>query len=158
MHTIKNPLISFILVALFLISGCATQKIVSTTSPEYKGKINNVKMIGLTGQGASVAFYAFVEQGYRVKEINSGNKNIMVVAREKSIPYVAKIDKVGTDGAWWDGVFDFSMRVIDVSNETIVWSAYAEYGSGATIRQVEQTKKAMSDMVKDFSKTFPSAK
>ena len=93
-----------------------------------------------------------------VKIINSGNKDAIVVAREKSIPYIAKIDKVGTDGAWWDGVFDFSMRVVDVTNETIVWSANAEYGSGATIRQVEQTNKAMSDMVKDFSKTFPPAK
>lgn len=158
MHTIKNLLITFILGTLFLASGCATQTMVSTTSPEYKGKINYVEMIGLTGQGASAAFHAFVEQGYRVKEINSGNKDAIVVAREKSIPYIAKIDKVGTDGAWWDGVFDFSMRVVDVINETIVWSANAEYGSGATIRQVEQTNKAMSDMVKDFSKTFPPAK
>lgn len=110
----------------------------------------------MAGPGASIAFSALIERGYKVQDVSAGAPSSLEQAKAKGIPFVAFVDKAGTDGAWWDGMFDFAMRVTDANSGDIVWSANAEYGGhGLTINQVKSTKKAMNDMVSKFAEFFP---
>lgn len=62
-------------------------------------------------------------------------------------------------GQWWDGFFDFSMRVTETKGDQIVWSAIGEYGMGGVfISQTKSTDEAMSAMVADFARSFSPAK
>ena len=125
-------------------------------APSYQGKITPVTSLGLTGGGAAIAFPAFVQKGYKVVDISSTNTDPIEEAKRKSIPFLATVDKVGTDGSSWDGFFDYSLRVTETENASIVWSATAEYGQGGlTINQVKSSNKAMHDMVEKFSENFP---
>lgn len=147
-------LIPFFLLAL-MGSGCAN-KLSSTTSPEFSRKVTPVSSIGVAGPGASIGFPALIERGYKVIDVSGGATGPLEQAKAKGIPFVAFVDKAGTDGAWWDGMFDFAMRVTDATTGAIVWSANAEYGGhGLTINQVKSTKNAMKDMVDKFAQNFP---
>ena len=154
----KNTLSFFVLLLLTtLMAGCANRMATNVPS-EYRDSVTEVESIGLAGEGVSAAFSAFIEHGYDVKELGS-QADYLSAAKQKKIPFIALVDKVGTDGSWWDGFFDYSMRVIETETESIVWSASAEYGQGGVfINQVESTENAMSEMVENFSKTFPPAK
>jgi len=135
--------------------GCAN-RLVTTTAPQFQNKTVVVNKIGVTGAGASVAAQAFLEEGYSVVDLGNGAVSALKQAKEDSIPFMATIEPVGTDGSWWDGFFDFAMRVTEIITGSIVWSAQAEYGQGGLfINQTESTKAAMRDMVRDFKKHFP---
>ena len=81
--------------------------------------------------------------------------DLLEEAKKKSVTHLVTVGAVGTDGAWWDGRFDYSMRATDTQSGNIVWSATAEYSQGAIINQVKSTNQAMYDMVEDFAKSFP---
>ena len=141
--------------AFFLLPGCGN-RLSSTISPTYQDLSTPVSSIGVTGAGANLALPAFVNKGYQVKDLGNDSNVALAKARNRRIPYVAIVDPVGTEGSWWDGFFDFSMRVTKVLTETVVWSGIAEYGQGGVfINQVSSTSEAMRDMVEDFSKKFP---
>lgn len=79
-------------------------------------------------------------------------------AKARSIPFVAIIDPTETGTAWWNGFYNFSMRVTEVTSGAIIWSGTAQYGTGGlTINQVKSTSSAMRDMVADFGKHFPAS-
>jgi len=140
---------------LLLLSGCAN-RLSSTIAPSYQNSTTPVSSIGVTGQGANLALPAFVKRGYLVKDLGNDSNDALIKAANRNIPYVAIVDPVGTEGSWWDGFFDFSMRVTEVLTESIVWSGIAEYGQGGVfINQVNSTNEAMEDMVENFSKKFP---
>jgi hypothetical protein len=148
-----------LIVPLFLLtllgSGCAN-RLSSTTAPAYSRKVTPVSSIGVAGPGASIAFPALIERGYKVQDVGAGSESALELAKTRNIPFVAFVDKAGTDGAWWDGMFDFAMRVTDAKTGDIVWSANAEYGGhGLTINQVKSTKKALKDMIDKFAEFFP---
>lgn len=158
MNSLKNTS-SFLVLLLLTIfmAGCANRMAANVPS-EYRDSVTEVESIGLAGQGVSIAFSAFIERGYAVKELGHED-DYLSAAKRKKIPFIALVDKVGTDGSWWDGFFDYSMRVIETKTESIVWSASAEYGQGGVfINQVESSEEAMSEMVENFSQTFPPAK
>ena len=146
--------ILFAVVAMTL-TGCAN-KMNSMVAPVYQTKVTPVSSIGVTGGGASVGVPAFLHRGYKVVEVSNGMSGAVEEARKKSIPFLATIDSVGTEGSWWDGFFDYAMRVTDTTTGAIVWSATAEYGQGGIlINQVKSSKSAMRDMVEKFSRNFP---
>jgi hypothetical protein len=142
-------------ICILFVNGCAN-RLNTMISPQFATKITPVSQIGISGGGASPGSAAFVQAGYSVKDLGNDSTSAIAVAKTQNIPFVAIIDQVGTDGSWWDGFFDFSMRVNETASGTIVWSATAEYGqAGMFINQTKSTKEAMRDMVKDFSKHFP---
>ena len=151
---------TFLLLALSLAStlgGCAN-RLKANTSPDFIGKLTVVDQLGIVGGGTSAAIPAFQKAGYTVVDLGSGDDHL-ARARSKGIPFVASIDAVGTDGAWWDGFFDFSMRVTETKGDQIVWSAIGEYGTGGVfISQTKSTDEAMSAMVADFARSFPPVK
>lgn len=126
-------------------------------APEFAGKIVQIESIGITGEGTAAAIPAFQRAGYSVVDLGLAAQTTVKI-EPPSIRYVASVDRVGTDGSWWDGFFDYSMRVTDTTGNRIVWSATAEYGqSGIFINQTKSTEQAMSAMVANFAKTFPPA-
>ena len=140
---------------LILFTGCSNS-LSSTITPRYQNTRTYITSIGVTGTGATLAFPAFIEKGYQVKDLGNNSNSAMKEAKRRKIPFLATVDPVGAEGSWWDGVFDFSMRVTDVLSDSVVWSATAEYSQGGfTIDQVKTTKEAMKGLVEDFSKTFP---
>ncbi len=147
---------TFIVIAFAIpLSGCVN-RINSMTAPTYQAKTTPVSALGITGGGAAVAIPAFVRAGYKVVDTPSSSSDPLSVAKSKNLPFLANIDAVGTEGSWWDGFFDYSMRVTEVENGTIVWSSTAEYGQGGMfINQVKSSDSAMRDMVSRFSKSFP---
>jgi hypothetical protein len=145
----------FVIAASVVLSGCAYQTMSSQVSPIYETKITPVSSLGLTGGGASVAFPAFINKGYKITDMSNFQGDLLEDAKKKSVTYLVTVDSVGTDGAWWDGNFDYSMRATNTESGSVVWSATAEYGEGATIKQVKSTNRAMYDMVNDFAKNFP---
>jgi PBP1b-binding outer membrane lipoprotein LpoB len=145
MIAVMKIAVASVILGSLLSVGCAN-RMNAVVAPRYQSKVTPVSSIGVTGQGASVAFPAFAQRGYNVIE-SSGDS--------RKAPFLATVDAVGTDGAWWDGVFDFSMRVAEVATGHVVWSATAEYGNGVTINQVRSGKDAMRDMVESFAKNFP---
>jgi hypothetical protein len=137
-----------------LMTGCAN-RLKCDVAPDYVGKSTVVASLGVAGGGASAAIPAFQKAGYQVVDLGDGDDAVGRGAA-KQIPFVASIDKVGTDGAWWDGFFDFAMRVTDTTSQRVVWSARAEYGQGGVfINQIKSTDEAMRAMVADFAKSFP---
>ena len=142
-------------ITALVVAGCAN-RMNTMVAPAYQGKTTPVPSLGLTGGGASVAFPAFVQKGYKIVDISSTNNDPIEEAKKKSIPFLATVDKVGTDGSSWDGFFDYSLRVTETENGSIVWSATAEYGQGGLlINQVKSSNKAMHDIVEKFSENFP---
>lgn len=142
-------------IAICFVNGCANQ-LSTMTSPLYANKVTPVSSIGVTGQGASAASPAFIEHGYNVQDLGADSGTALDSAKSKSIPFVAIVDPIGTSTAWWNGFFNFSMRVTEMPSGSIVWSGTAQYGTGGvTINQVGSTSRAMRDMVVDFSKHFP---
>ena len=128
----------------------------SVVVPEYQNKITKVSSIALTGEGASIAFPAFVEKGYKVQDIPTGSGDPVEIAKKRGVPFLANIDKVGTDEAVWNGFFKYSMRVTDVGTRNIVYSANGKFGQGGVfINQVKSNKDAMREMVEKFSLSFP---
>jgi hypothetical protein len=141
-----------------LLAGCANQ-MTATRSPAYIGVVTPVSSIAVTGDGSSIAAAAFIARGYNVKDIGNSSNDPVAIAESQNIPYLALVDKVGTDEAVWDGFFKYSMRVTNTSNRSIVWSAEGKYGEGGVfINQVKSNKDAMNAMVQDFSTTFPPKK
>jgi hypothetical protein len=141
--------------ASLTLCGCANH-INTMVAPSYQEKLTPVSSLGITGGGTSMAVPAFVQRGYKVIDIPASSDSALEIARRKSIPYLATVESAGTEGSWWDGFFDYAMRITETDTETIVWSATAEYGSGGLdINQVKSSRKAMDDMVKEFSKSFP---
>lgn len=119
------------------------------------GKSTDVQALGIAGGGAAAATPAFQQAGYRTVDLG-GSQDAVSMAKSRGVPFLAWVDATGTEGSWWDGFFDYSMRVIDCSNSSVVWSATAEYGqAGIFINQTKSTQEAMRDMVADFSKSFP---
>jgi len=145
-------------VVLISVTGCAN-RLESHTSAEYSGKRTPVDRIAISGKGASIAVPAFDRFGYRVVDLGSTSGDLIEKAVAQKVPFIATIDPVDSDGAWWDGYFVFSMRVTETIKRMIVWSAQADYGqSGIFINQAKTTKEAMADMVADFAKHFPPRK
>jgi hypothetical protein len=141
-----------------LLTGCANQ-LTSTRSPAYVGKITHVSSIAVTGDGSSIAASAFIAHGYDVKDIGTASADPLGLAQSQDIPFLASIDRVGTDEAVWDGFFKYSMRVTNTRTRSIVWSANGKYGEGGVfINQVKSNKDAMNAMVQDFSTNFPPKK
>jgi len=140
------------------VAGCSN-RLESHTSAEYSGKRTPVERIAISGKGASIAVSAFDKFGYRVVDLGSTGGDLIEKAIAQKVPFLATIDPVDSDGAWWDGYFVFSMRVTETIKRMIVWSAQADYGqSGLFINQAKTTKEAMADMVADFAKHFPPRK
>jgi hypothetical protein len=98
-HINKAASIICVVVIVLFFSGCASNKLSSTVSPHYKDKITPVSAIGVAGSGASAAFPAFVERGYLVKDVGQTSSEAVDRAKGESIPYVALVNPVGTDGA-----------------------------------------------------------
>jgi len=97
-----------------------------------------------------------MEAGYDVIDFGSDSASALSTASRRGVSYLAVVEPVGTEGSWWDGFFDFAMRVTETRSGKVVWSANAEYGSGGIfINQDGSTKKAMRDMVQRFSENFP---
>ena len=154
---LKLKIITVLIASVALCNGCSDQ-MTATMHPEYQAKITPISTIALTGEGATIAFPAFVAKGYQVKDIG-GSGDPIEIARSQNIPFIAIVDKVGTDEAVWDGFFKYSMRVTNTANRNIVWSANGKYGqSGILINQVKSNKNAMEDMVNNFSLSFPPQK
>ncbi len=150
-----SPIPILVSIVALALSGCAN-KLNSMVAPSYQTKVTPVSSLGVTGGGASVGVPAFLHRGYKVVEVSNGMSGAVDEARKKSIPFLATIDSVGTEGSWWDGFFDYAMRVTDTTTGAIVWSATAEYGQGGIlINQVKSSKSAMRDMVEKFSRNFP---
>jgi hypothetical protein len=146
----------FLVIASVAVTGCGN-RLKADLSPAYQGKGVQVSQLGITGGGTSAAIPAFQKAGYKVIDLGAGESPVERAAA-KGIPFVAAIDPVGTDGAWWDGFFDFAMRVTETKDHQVVWSATAEYGQGGLfINQTKSTDEAMRAMVADFAKTFPPA-
>ena len=143
------------LIAVAITSGCGTLK--AHTAPEYCSKTTPVDKLGMCGAGASAAVPAFQNAGYLVVDLGQTTSNPTADARDIGIPFVAVVEPTGTDGAWWDGMFDFSMRISETANGTVVWSAIGEYSAGPIIDQTGSTSRAMKDMAEDFKKRFPPA-
>jgi S1-C subfamily serine protease len=134
--------------------GCGN-KLKADVAPEFLGKSTPVDRIGIAGAGTAAAVSAFQKAGYRLVDLGTSDDPISIASRSR-IPYVASIDRVGTDGAWWDGFFDFSMRVTQTNSKRIVWSATGEFGQGGIfINQTKSTSEAMTAMVFEFAKSFP---
>ena len=156
---IKNKLwrlsVSLLVLVPATLVGCSTLK--ASVSPAYQGKMTEVARIGVAGEGATGAAPAFQAEGYMVIDIGSDTGAPMEAAKRLDVPFVAIIDAVGTDGAWWDSVFDYSMRVTETSSGQIVWSGRGEFGEGLVISQTSSTSRAMLAMVKDFKRNFPPA-
>ena len=153
----RRVLLAVCILGVALLTGCAN-RLNCVTAPAYRGKTTPVARLGITGHGSTAAIPAFQEAGYRVVDLGSGDRPLDA-ASEQGIPFVASVDAVGTDGAWWDGFFDFAMRVTEVAGRSIVWSATSDYGGGGiTINQNSSTREAMHDMVADFARAFPPAK
>lgn len=153
----KSPLAlaASVSAVVLLLSGCAN-KMNSMVAPAYQTRVTQVSSLGVTGGGASVAAPAFLQRGYKVIEVSGGMSGAVEEARKKAIPFLATVDAVGAEGSWWDGFFDYSMRVTETKTGAIVWSATAEYGQGGFfINQVKSSKSAMKDMVEKFSRNFP---
>ena len=93
-----------------------------------------------------------------VVDLGQSTDNPIQYARNDGIPFVAIIEPTGTDGAWWDGMFDFSMRITETEDGTVVWSATGEYSAGPIIDQTGSTSRAMKDMAEDFKENFPPTK
>jgi hypothetical protein len=147
----------FFLVASLALVGCAN-RMDSMVAPAYKSKVTPVRLLGITGGGSAVATPAFVGRGYRVVDIPASSTDPLLSAKSKHATYLATVDPVGAEGSWWDGFFDYALRVTEVLSGTIVWSAAAEYGQGGVfINQVKSSRSAMRDMVEEFSKNFPPA-
>jgi hypothetical protein len=141
---------------LSALGGCTTSRLKASVAPGYLDGGTQVSKLGMAGPGASVAVSSFQAVGYRVIDMGDGTSaDLMSQARERNVPFLAHVAPVGTDGAWWDGQFDFSMRISDTRTEEIVWSAHAEYGNMAIIDQTYAAKRAMDDMAEDFKKYFP---
>ena len=139
-----------------LLGGCGN-RLKTNTDPEFIGKSTFVERLGITGGGASAAIPSFQKAGYLVIDLGTG-EDPLERARTQGIPFVASVDAVGTDGSWWDGFFDFSMRVTETKGKRIVWSAIGEYGHGGLfISQTNSTDEAMLAMVADFARNFPPA-
>ena len=153
----KKSYLQYFLGALLVVPIIGCNSMQTTIAPKYQHKSIEVSSIGLAGAGSSSAFSAFIKHGYKVKELGSGENGVIEKAQEKGIPFVAIINPVGTEGSSWDGVFDYSMRVIHTNSEDVVWSAIAEYGDGILIDQVGSTKKAFDEMIGNFKKSFPPA-
>jgi len=107
---------------LVFLTGCAN-RLSSTIVPAYQNTITPITSIGVTGAGANLAFPAFIEKGYQVKDLGNDSNIGTETAKKESIPFVAIVDPVGAEGSWWDGFFDFSMRVTEVFSGVVVWSA-----------------------------------
>lgn len=143
------------LAVICLLSADCANQLHSVVSPNYRSKITPVSAIALTGEGASIAVPAFVAKGYKVQDIATGSGDPIELAKNKHIPFLASVDRVGTDEAVWNGFFKYSMRVTDTNNRNIVWSADGKYGqAGILINQVESNNTAMSEMVEKFSECF----
>jgi S1-C subfamily serine protease len=144
------------LIFTLALTGCGN-RLKADVSPEFAGKRVLVERLGITGEGTAAAIPAFQKAGYSVVDLGSTSA-IPSDQKPLATPFVAIVDKVGTDGAWWDGFFDFSMRVTETASNKIVWSATAEYGqAGLFINQTKSTDEAMTAMVTHFAKTFPPA-
>jgi len=144
----------FVFALLVPLVGCGNQ-LKADVAPELLGKSTPVDRIGIAGAGTAAAVPAFQKAGYRVVDLGTSDDPISSASRG-GIPYVASVDRVGTDGAWWDGFFDFSMRVTQTNSKRIVWSATGEFGQGGVfINQTKSTSEAMKAMVSDFAKSFP---
>ncbi len=127
-----------------------------TLNPAYKNRITEVSKLGVTGGGATSGSKAFIEAGYKVVDLGNDSTRALATCREESIQFLAVIEPVGTDGSWWDGFFDFAMRITETEDNVIVWSANAEYGYGGLyINQNRSTRSAFRDMAKSFSENFP---
>ncbi len=141
--------------AMCVVMGGCANRLKCDVAPDFVGKHTAVARLGITGGGTSAAIPAFQKAGYQVVDLGSGDDPVERAA-SKQIPFVASVEKVGTDGAWWDGFFDFSMRVTETQSQKVVWSASAEYGQGGVfINQTKSTEEAMRAMVADFAKHFP---
>jgi hypothetical protein len=141
-----------------LLTGCANQ-LATDQNPAYTGRITPVSSVAITGDGASLAVPAFIDRGYKVKDIENGSPDSLSLAASQGIPFLATVDRVGTDEAVWDGFFKYSMRVTETRTHDIVWSANGKYGEGGVfINQVKSNRDAMRAMVQNFSLTFPPAK
>jgi len=137
-------------------TGCGN-RMKASVAPEFTGKQTLVDSLGISGDGTAAAIPAFQRAGYSVVDLSTAS-SVAGADPKHAVPYIAFVDKVGTDGAWWDGFFDFSMRVTETSTNKIVWSATAEYGqAGLFINQTKSTDEAMNAMVADFAKSFPPA-
>ena len=148
----------FVICPLLLsaLGGCTTSRLKGSVAPAYLEGGTEVSKLGMAGPGASVAVSSFQEVGYRVIDMGDGTSaDLMSQARKRKIPFLAHVAPVGTDGAWWDGQFDFSMRISETKTEEVVWSAHAEYGNVAIIDQTKAAKRAMDDMAEDFKRCFP---
>jgi len=136
------------------LTGCAN-RLKADAAPDYKGKLTPIQQIGITGGGTNAAITAFQAAGYQVIDFGSVT-NAREQAKSEGIQFIASIDSVGTDGSWWDGFFDFSMRVTETQSQQIVWSATGEFGqAGLFIDQTKSTEEAMRAMVANFAKVFP---
>jgi hypothetical protein len=128
----------------------------TTLSPKYQAQKTPVEKLGVTGDGASPASQALIRAGYNVVDLGGDSTKALTAAKKRSIPFVAIVAPVGTEGSWWDGFFDYRMRVTRIKTGQVVWSASAEYGSaGVFIDQDGSTSAAMRDMVAEFSNHFP---
>ena len=137
----------------------SANQMTSTKSSAYVGRITPVSSIAVTGDGASIAANAFIARGYHVKDIGTSSADPLGLAESQDIPFLASVDKVGTDEAVWDGFFKYSMRVTNTHTRDIVWSANGKYGEGGVfINQVKSNRDAMNAMVQDFSVNFPPKK
>ncbi len=150
---INNIFIVLLGGVILLTSGCAA-RMNTTVNPDFTNKITQVSALAITGAGGTDAVPSFINKGYKVIDVGQSN-NPIEYAKSKSIPYLVTVDAIGTSHAWWDGIFDYSMRVTDTSDGNIVWSATANYGNGLAVNQMAATKKAMHDMVDKFSMIFP---
>ncbi len=144
-----------IVIVLVVISSVGCSKLKTHVGPDYQGKTTFVDKLGMCGAGASAATPAFQQAGYLVIDLGQTTENPIRTARAQRIPFVAIVEATGTDGAWWDGKFDFSMRISESTNGSIVWSATGEYSAGPVIDQTGSTSRAMRDMAEDFKKSFP---
>lgn len=150
----RFPIVVLIL-AVSASSGCVSNKLASHVAPQHQQTKTPVSSIGIVGDGSSAASAAFQQAGYRLIDLGLST-DPMVRARSENIPFVATVSPVGTEGSWWDGMFDFAMRVSESQGGTIVYSATAEYGQGGvTINQTKSGQSAMRDMVADFAVSFP---
>lgn len=137
--------------------GCGN-RLKAQVAPEFVGRKVEVERLGITGEGTAAAIPAFQRAGYVVVDLADSSAR-SDEAKQPAAPFVANVDKVGTDGSWWDGFFDYSMRVTETSTKRIVWSSTAEYGqSGVFINQTKSSDEAMTAMIADFAKTFPPSK
>lgn len=138
-----------------LVFGCANQ-MHSVVVPEYQSKIIEVSSIAVTGEGSSIAVPALISRGYKIKDIPSGSGDLVEIAKSNGIPFIASVDRVGTDESIWNGFFKYSMHVTETRTRTVVWSADGKYGKGGVfINQVDSNNDAMREMVADFAKSFP---